>query len=107
MAGYDGTCEGPIPDYVIKRCPVLSADFFREEKNHYADAVTLFPVASHALKLILLVELKLTLHFLRTLEKPGLKLSSWKQQPRMRLLLSHNPSVPATCYQNTVLIFQL
>lgn len=87
---------------------MLSADFFREENYYYADTLTLFPVASHALKLILLVELEvLTLHFLRTLEKPGLKLSSWKQQLGMRLLLSHNPSVPATCYQNTVLIFQL
>lgn len=65
-------------------------------------------MASDALQLIVLVELEvLTLHFLRILERPGLKLSSWKQQLRMRLLLSHNPSVPATCYQDTVLIFQL
>lgn len=76
LAGDNGACQGPeITDYVIKRCHlVLSADFFCKEKNHAADAVTLFPVASHALQLILLVELEvLTLHFLRTLEKPGLK----------------------------------
>lgn len=46
---------------------VLSADFSHKENNHYADALTLFPVASHALQLIVLVELQvLTLHFLGT-----------------------------------------